>query len=269
MKVTTKQLNRAKRVVNLLNDIKDTKEQSIANSLALLHNMKQNGLDSSFRNKREEQLQRSMALLHLSKSRNIFRYDVFRKAGFLPEENNLSDALASIFDPKEMHGLGVMPLKKLIQVVQKKCKRGENSITNELIEANKNRISVTREKIEEGTRPDIEIVCPDFIIFIENKMFGGQETKSSDGEWQTDRQWIALKAKCIRYSLHAHRRGIGVLLSPDGHVPKSNNFISITVDELTEPIKFALSKEPRRQEIYSLLAFLDFYSWNGIRGKMT
>lgn len=195
-------------------------------------------------------------ILRSFKEQGLNRFDIFRQAGFYADENRFSDAIAALLDPKRGHQLGILPLKMLLEIIDAKVPESNASRIISVLEQNPSHISVFREKREEKTRPDIEIIGPDFIIFIENKIRGGHETKVN-GEWQTKRQWRVLKEKY-------DRRGaliLAIFLTPEGSLSVEKSFVPLSVGELVAALRKAVNAAEQCPTGYAIQAFLDFYGW--------
>jgi hypothetical protein len=193
-------------------------------------------------------------LLHF-KERQLHHFDIFHKAGFRPNENMFSDALAALLNPREGHGLGTLALEKVLDRIEAKAPRSEAGTIKARLVQNRPFISVHREKREAKSIPDIAIISRDFIIFIENKIRGGSETYRRD-QWQTIRQWQVLKSQGERLSIPV----LGVFLSPEGKLAMDQNFVPLSVDELVASLKDAVAVSNCPYQ-HSINVFLDFYTW--------
>jgi hypothetical protein len=198
-------------------------------------------------------------VLNIFKAQGLHHYDIFLKAGFLPNENNLSDAIASLLDPNQGHQLGTKPLECLLKQIKRNSGLSSPDEIISLLRNDQIKISVKRESHEIGTRPDIEIFSEDFLIFIENKVRGGIET-DINGKLQTDRQWEALNKKGTKYGIPEERL-LGIFLSPEKKPPYNKGFISVSVNELIASIISAIDLTESCQHKNSLRTFLEYYHW--------
>lgn len=234
------------------------KEITIKNTERVLSLFAETDLKKSFQEYRKRKLIQAGRVIASYKEKQLHHFDIFRKAGFIANENSLSDAIAAILDPRENHQLGINPLLQLLEHFTDYNPSKIKAIKG-LIRNNKSHIVLHRERREGNTIPDIEIVCSDFLIFIENKIRGGSETLI-DGLWQTDRQWEAL----IRRSriLNIPKENIlALFLTPEGKAPKNGHFIPLSVTELVSALRYSIISLPNIDTKCSLLAFLNYYAW--------
>ena len=225
---------------------------------SLLANLQDRGLIESFHYEaQEKRLEQTKQLLALFEAQKLHHFDIFRKAGFLPTETMFSNAIAALLDPKEGHGLGTLPLEKLLDRIATKDLNPESEVAVQTIKAtlaqNRPHISIHREKREKKTIPDITLVSNDFAIFIENKIMGGIETYI-DGEAQTKRQWQVLEQKYRQ----RNRAILGIFLTPEGNQAEESNFIPLSVRELVICLRDAAEGG---QAQHAINTFLDFYGW--------
>jgi hypothetical protein len=221
------------------------------------------GLLESFQKEMETKQRQAEQVLAAFTAANLKKFNIFLKVGFTADENNLSDAIAALLDPKGSHGLGLWPLRMLLRTLStKQSAPSQVNLILPLLEDSDCSIHILRERYEgEGkTIPDIEIVSDKFIIFIENKIQGGSETYMY-GQYQTDRQWVALKGKGNRIGVPLDRL-LGIFLTPNGESAKNSNFISLSVPELVTAFDEALKAVPDCSCSNSIQAFLEFYSWS-------
>lgn len=208
------------------------------------------GLNYELQNENNCKLKNANELIKKFKKSSLNKSNIFLKAGFYPDENNLSDALAFLFDPNENHKLRTKPLEILLRIIDKK--KYANLIKK--IRLGINEISVFREFSEEKTRLDIEIIGKEFIIFIENKVWVGSETIINN-EYQTNREWKALIKK-YEYFRVPPENCICVYLTPQGKKAKNKHFIPVRVDTLISELLKNLKDE---NDIDDIRAFLEFY----------
>lgn len=234
------------------------KEKTVQNAQKLLNDVKKDHLIKSFKTYKTDKLKKSENLILIYREeKQLHHFDIFRKAGFVANENRLSDAVAAVLNPKGSHQLGIDPL---LQLLNQLIERNPGKINDfiRLVKKNKSQLVVYREKHEENTIPDIEIVCSDFLIFIENKIREGSETFIK--EWQTNRQWKALSVKSD--SLNISKENIlGIFLTPERKPAKNENFMPLSVSELVSALRHSARKAKNMDTKYSLLAFLNYYDW--------
>lgn len=195
-------------------------------------------------------------MLKLFEERQLYLFDIFRKAGFFPNENMFSNAVAALLDPKERHGLGTLPLEKLLDMISVKEPKSDAAAIKSRLTQNLPYISVHREKWEEKTIPDIAIIGNDFVIFIENKIRGGKET-IINGQAQTERQWQALEQKYKRHNIAI----LAIFLTPEGKLAVEPHFVALAVNELISCLRDSLIVAMACPARHSIEAFLDFYAW--------
>lgn len=213
-------------------------------------------------------------------------YEVYHKTtvlnvfGIERNENRHSAFLKWLFDSKESHKLGDLPLKKLFKLLASErkpylCKelqqlantlvlenyeldlsfintehllghlmKEDGNQKNEQEKYYKNRLDLYAEAtITPNAPPSIDCVCKPFpiVLVIENKVF------SKEGDRQTDRYWEILKKFCES----EHKIPIPIFLTPDPDSPcSSNRFIPISYQQLLdcviEPLSFSnLDNESR------------------------
>lgn len=247
-------LTRSQKAIKIYNlDRKNTIEQA----QRLLSAFGSSNLKELFKESKLENINRSLRLIARYKEEHLHHYDIFRKAGFAADENNFSDAIASILNPRESHQLGLEPIIQLLNQLSDHNPEKINTF-KKLVSECQSVVAVHRERHEGNTIPDIEIVCANFIIFIENKVEGGAET-FINGDWQTDREWIALLNRCQCLNI-PEERILAIFLTPEGKIPKSTHFIPLSVSKLITAFNEAIILANPESK-HSLLAFLDYYNW--------
>jgi hypothetical protein len=101
----------------------------------LLATLQDRGLIESFRYEaQEKRLEQAKQLLALFEEQKLHHFDIFRKAGFQPTETMFSNAIAALLYPKEGHGLGTLPLEKLLDRITKKGLNEQIQAMDELVE---------------------------------------------------------------------------------------------------------------------------------------
>ncbi len=233
------------------------RKKTIKNAEKILSLFNEADLNNSFQEYRKRKLVQSESVIASYKEKHLHHFDIFRKAGFVANENSFSDAVAAILDPRENHQLGINPLVQLLNTLTDYNPAKIKAIKR-LIRNNKLHIVLHRERYEGNTIPDIEIVGSDFLIFIENKIRGGSET-IIDGLWQTDRQWKALIKRSCTLNI-SEENILALYLTPEGKIPKNKYFISLSVSELVSALRCSVINVPDLNTKYSLLAFLNYYT---------
>lgn len=218
---------------------------------------------ASFLRRNENALEDSKGLLERFKKTGGSRYNVFRKIGFYACEDALSDGLASIFSPRESHGLGASSLISVLNHL-KETLTNDNSNFERVVNIRNaidysSNFSVFREKPEYQTRPDLTIIGNDFVLFIENKIRKGKETYEHE-EWQTVRQQNALCNIANRLGI-PDENTLGIFLSPEGKLPKEKGFIPLQVNVLVSVLRKSIERETGEAGCSSIESFLDFYSF--------
>lgn len=203
-------------------------------------------------------IKKSHNVIRRFKNEYLSRFDIFRIAGFFPNENAYSDTLAAIINPQGQHGLEKKPLRSIIQYIAENRNKEVSMLLDSIDKTPIEEIIIERERNEFNTIPDITILSPNFVIYIENKVRGGSETLHVDGV-QTERQW-----KRLQY--HGKRTGInkkcimGIFLSPEGKHAVSNKFIPLSTYELSLAILQSLGQD-KNSGNYLIRAFFEFYSF--------
>lgn len=205
---------------------------------------------------RENKLEQAIRVLRAFEEHQLHHFDIFRKAGFRPNENMFSDAIAALLDPNEGHGLGILPLEKLLDMLEAKDPQSQVRAVKAQLIQNQPYISVHREKREEKTIPDIEIIGSDFIIYIENKIRGGKETFIGEHA-QTERQWQVLERK----QKYRNMAVLAIFLTPEGKPAINPNFIPLSVGEMVTCLRDAVRATVSCPVSHSINTFLDFYTW--------
>ncbi|WP_300463666.1 PD-(D/E)XK nuclease family protein [Desulfobacula sp.] len=212
-----------------------------------------------YRQHLDEKVHSAKKVLKIFNEKKLHHYDLFRIAGLTPTENQLSDALASLLNPKSAHKLGIEPLRNVLSTIENRHKN-VSAIISTLDSAE---VQIIREYHLGDTIPDIAIISDKFIIFIENKIRGGSETYSTAP--QTERQWKKLlkmgKMKGIK-----EQYLLGIFLSPEeDKYPLENNFIPMSVSKVVMAIKKAIVNSEHRatnsDTITNIECFLNYYNW--------
>lgn len=232
------------------------REEDFCAAVGILNAFLRTDLSHSFLEDKERNLHQAQRGLLAFRGEGLFHFDIFRAAGFVATENGLSDAVASLVNPKGAHCLGIWPLRMLLGKLRHRAPARVRAISRRLNRSTGD-IQVLRELHEETTIPDIEVVSGEFLIFIEHKLRGGEETYVND-EPQTIRQWKALENKCKRHGIPIERC-LAIFLTPEGKQPAANEFVSLSVEELVSAFLDALKMAQKCPCKHSIEAFLDYY----------
>lgn len=244
-----------KRLEKTLADYRQLKVQAVENAGRLLTEFHAQEIRQNFQAYKNRRIKAAAGLVETFEAKGLARYDIFRIAGFVAGENDFSDAIASLLDPNRPHQLGTLPLRSLLMALQHRSDKTISAILK-LLESPQTNIRVQRELNLGNTRPDIAIRSEDFVILIENKLRGGQET---GGGTQTVRQWEALENLGRQYET---ANLLGIFLTPEGKTPASSDFVALPVRELVGAMRQALEQAPWCDYKAMIEAFLDFYNWS-------
>jgi hypothetical protein len=208
----------------------------------------------------DEKVHSAEKVLKIFKEKKLHHYDLFRIANFTTTENQLSDALASLLNPKSAHKLGIEPLRNVLSTIE----NGHENVSAILSVLDSAEIQVFREYHLRDTIPDIAIISDRFIIFIENKIRGGSETYTAD--YQTPRQWKRLVELGNMKGIDKQYR-LGIFLSPEeDKYPHEKNFIQMSVSKVVTAIKQAIIDSDFRttnsDTMTNIECFLNYYDWS-------
>jgi len=248
---------------NVLNILQSQREQALTNAQKFIQQPELKTILKSYRAKQEATYEKAKVVLGLFKRGKFDRYNVFRKIGFVASEDFLSDAIASLLNPTDSHGLGIKPLSELFEYLKEEWKgtRYFSRIDKilKILERDEQYISVHREKSEHYTRPDITILGSEFAIIIENKKRGGKETVHKKEGLQTIRQGKALKELADRLGIPEDNT-MCIYLTPEGKDAANKDCVPLRVDELISILRKSLQSSSNGVN-NSISAFLDFYSF--------
>lgn len=240
-------------------EIEAHQRKTLTSARAVLRLFRKNRLKETFRKQKEERYRRSVAVVRAFRKRVLHRFDVFQKAGFCPCENELSDAIVSLLDPRGSHNLGILPLRTLLEEIRHRDRLRTQKILDALKQSAEG-VRAYRELVEGTARVDIVIEADSFLIFIENKMRRGVETSHAEGP-QTTRESHALAERGKRLGI-PHEQQLGIFLSPQGMSAKTRGFIQLSTAELASALTRAVKQTEKCREKGAIEAFLDFYSWS-------
>lgn len=227
-------------------------------SKAVLDQAKNINLLEEFREGSRVNIRNAKRIIEEYQSRDdLKRFDIFRIVGFVANENYFSNAVAALLDPNKTHGLDDSVLRHMLKSIHHRDPRRVNAVINALDQSKY--ITVNREVHEDKSIPDISIESDKFIIFIENKKRGGQET-SIKKRWQTKRHWNALEKKRNEIGM-SEDSILGILLSPEGVGAQEQNFISLSYIELTKAIQDAIDEKSDKSSRSGIRHFLNFFQW--------
>lgn len=184
------------------------------------------------------------------------RYDLLDIAGFHPKEDDLSNAIASLIDPRESHGLGIQPLRNILVNIKGKYSSIKEKINSILPDLASQSIKVDTRLDWGESKPDIVVEGELFLISIENKLSYGIETVRQ-GKYQTARQWKALQREGARKQI-SDNSTLAIYLSPQSKPSHSKHVVAVSVGLLTSAIREAVMSSSTRYRD-SILSFLDFY----------
>ncbi|MGD9731299.1 MAG: PD-(D/E)XK nuclease family protein [Desulfamplus sp.] len=197
----------------------------------------------------------AIKVLDQFKEKKLYRFDIFRLAGFVANETMFSNAIAAIIDPNRPHQLGKKPLLSILKTIKHRDDQKIDSIMAAI--QNSDCIQVIRELHLGITIPDIVVESDKFIIFIENKIRGGKETYCN-GSYQSDRQWGELQKRGRSLGIPENCI-LGIYLTPEGKSPISNEFVRLSVWEFVDSIREIISTEDN-QNNRMIETFMDFYT---------
>lgn len=247
-------------VQKLRGEVHSSSGYALPKAIHVLNLARKADLFREFERRREVTYQAAVRVLALFQQQKLSRFDIFRAAGFRGREENFSNALAALLDPRQSHGLGLFPLRSMLSVLHH---RDFDSISTvlDVISDSQTRVEVVREMHLGSTVVDIAILSDRFTIFIENKVRGGCETWGG-GIQQTTRLWEQLKERRLKKSAQKDHPILGIYLSPEGKCPANKHFIPLSVSELISALRQAIAMSEGSPFDQSILAFLDFYDWS-------
>lgn len=197
----------------------------------------------------------AIKVLDQFREKKLYRFDIFRLAGFVANETMFSNAIAAIIDPNRPHQLGKKPLLSILKAIKHRDNQKIDSIMAAI--QNSDCIQVIRELHLGITIPDIVVESDKFIIFIENKIRGGKETYCN-GSYQSDRQWGELQKRGRSLGIPENCI-LGIYLSPEGKSPINNEFVRLSVWEFVDSIREIISTEDN-QNNRMIETFINFYT---------
>jgi hypothetical protein len=187
-------------------------------------------------------------------------FDCFEIGGWRPTENQLSDIIAAILDPRRGHGFGFEILQALFNrlltypfspVQQLRVRNVANAI-----QAAGGDITVKRERIGMSSRADIEVWGRNFLIIIEHKVARGKETFGNVTH-QTFRLEHDFTEKAAKFGIQATHL-ILIFLTPEGMRPQNPEFIPVSFEFLSKAIAEVVEREGTLAA-RSILGFSAFY----------
>lgn len=199
-----------------------------------------------------EKIEQAERALRRFRELHLDQKNLFWMAGVSVDEDQWSDVLAYLLDPRERHGLESLGMRVMRDVL---VDQGVDSTKVRALEsaipAAPADVSVTREFEVPGTRPDIVVQGPKFTICIENKKLNGSETMVA-GDAQTVRQERWLK--------RLQERGqdvLGILLNPGGMGPQAKSFVCLDTGTYLRALKAEIARRPSPGDFAQVLAFLE------------
>jgi hypothetical protein len=199
--------------------------------------------------------------------REIEPFDCLLIAGWSPNENQLSDVIAALFDQRWGHPFAISILSNVLDalVANSSLSMVRAAYFKQSLDPETTQIFVRREKQGDLSRADIDIYTrgPDaFLVRIEHKIRGGSETVVGE-KGQTFRllkDAVGL-ARELRISAD---NVIGIFLSPGGDAAESRKFGTLSFEEMSKAVRSAITAAaPKGAELSraaeSILGFMCFY----------
>ena len=130
-------------------------------------------------------------------------FDCFVLAGWRPKENDLSDAIAALFEPGWKHGFSAGILAEVLQKAgsQPSLSQAAQTAISHIcsLDLRDDDLKVVREHWGAESRADIEIWGPDFFICLEHKKGSGETVIG--GRYQTARLRVDAIDMAARFSI--------------------------------------------------------------------
>src|SRR5580704_3110751 len=169
----------------------------------------------------------------------LFTYDVepfdcLQIGGLQPNENQLSDVIAALFDQNWGHPFALPILKRILDALLRKGSHSRATSDSILrlqdsLVPDHTSILVKRERRGDASRADIDVYAPGsngFLVCIEHKIRYGAETFIA-GEYQTHRLFRDAVTRAAQ--LHSARENvIAVFLTPGGEKATNADFAVLT-----------------------------------------
>jgi hypothetical protein len=195
----------------------------------------------------------------------VLRFDPYIICGYDPSENQISDALRVIFDPKASHGLGSLGLRALFDAIETDdvSLRAKLDAVKSSLDDDRFKAAIIREPHHEIGRVDIRIDIrtgdKKFLIFVENKK--GRDPQEVGETPQTVRyQRILMDGEASGVV------GFGIYLTPSGRPAASKLFVPLTCDRFAESLRRLLSAtktivDDKASALILVYAFALTYAW--------
>ena len=205
----------------------------VSNASILLKNFLKEGIRREVLKKKESVLENSDILLKKFIAQNVdLLVNIFNPIEILlPQslnEDNHSDLMAKILDPRKKHHLGCKGFLLLLEIIKKKHTEQKvlcNAIQTDALR-NGQYIHVQVRKRDQLSATDIKIIGNDFIVGIENKKtFGGEHTTTQG--WQTHNQYKDLVSINKKNTLY-------VYIHPAGFRPKCKEAVVLDKDDIAK-----------------------------------
>jgi hypothetical protein len=199
----------------------------------------------------------------------VMPFDCLAIGGWKPNENRLSDVVASLFSTNWNHPFAVPILRcvfnALISDAADLSPGRRNSIERlrSSFDRSPLQIFVWRERPGALSRADIEIFVSGkepMLITIEHKVRDGEETLI-DGVQQTIRLWDDAVARAEQLGVPADRV-IGIFLTPGGDLPTNDKFVPMSFQAFAEAVCAGVKGHPDKhisEAAMSILGFMNFY----------
>ena len=179
---------------------------------------------------------------------------------FSPEENTISDILASLLHPRGKHGQGRVFLLKFLEVLREKL--GREFLNLEEIDLSK--VKIIREySTDKGRRIDILIRFPDgFVIGIENKPWAGEQYRQLE-DYNKYLETISSSGEGSKYLLIYldgwGREATSIDRNLKETLKEEGKFLETSYRELLIPWLKQCYKECKSEKVRWFL--LDFITW--------
>jgi hypothetical protein len=191
-------------------------------------------------------------------------FDCFQIAAWDPDENNLSDVIAALFDRTWGHNYFTPILRAILETIAEKLEGRRELVAKivKYINAGEIRVVAQRECRGEESRSDIDVFGAQFFLRIEHKLRGGTETIVRNKS-QTDRLLNDAMSRADKLGIDRDNV-IAILLSPEESHAKNRSFISLTFEEFASAVCEAVAASEGIKSSFppaaaSILGFATFY----------
>lgn len=189
--------------------------------------------------------------------REVTPFDCLKIGGWHPNENQLSDVVAALFDQSWRHGHSFTILDALMEAASAKTSSPAVAFIKSLSATERHDFSVKREQAGEHSRADVDLCGRNFLVRIEHKIRGGSETYDHANKAQTERLLgDALERATSLQIQKAH--ACCILLTPEGYEATARDFVALSFGEFAKTITKALHSRSD-EGAASIKGFLNFY----------